>query len=368
MASIMKGSPVDTKMDKSFWALNNDLQNYCRTWHNEGTSFFYCNNPETLEPGDLADDGKFLTRNGVLGEGMVYTWHRNMTDKTIHSIILIHNPDIEPIQVTVTNIGLTNTSWGNDRNAWESYYNGGRNESVRVVPGGYASILVQDNVANGNYFGKIAKFNIVYEGTNIPGYAYFYDLAYYRDSSSAHDFAIGDKPVELGKINSRRRGVGNWYLNKLTVTQIKLTEEQPTRAVSIGGIYAQTDNFMDSFFGDDMVEIVGGSGRKDEHDTGYLYGSYGLPINMEFTIKNDTRQNKEIRIFMGCESTDVPVFARYNGEFFRTAADKEFLEKTYIRDVITLGTIAAGNSVSITFDTANLAMSAGAFFIGARLV
>lgn len=89
---------------------------------------------------------------------------------------------------------------------------------------------------------------------------------------------------------------------------------------------------------------------------------------MEFTIKNDTNQSKEIRIFMGCESTNVPVFARYNGEFFRTTADKEFLEKTYIRDVITLGTVAAGKTVGITFDTANLALSAGAFFIGARLV
>ena len=70
---------------------------------------------------------------------------------------------------------------------------------------------------------------------------------------------------------------------------------------------------------------------------------------------------------MGCESIDVPVFARYNGEFYRSTK-KETVAAGSIRDVITLGTVAAGRSESITFDTAAIAQSAGPFFIGVRLV
>lgn len=362
MANVMR-TLVDTNMP-SIFDNTQDLARYCWTSHS-GDSFFYCNNPETIDYSDLADSGKFLTRNGVLGEGSLYTWHCNNTQRTIHSVILIYNPDTVPIHVTLTNIGLTNQASGSDRTAWENYYTGGSSETVTVAPGGYASVLSQV-IPNGNVFGKIAKYNIKFEGEPGPGFAYFYDLVYYQDSSSAVDFAIGDNPGN-GLINSRRRGVGEWYQNDLSVTRIDLTEDLPARAVTIGGINAQKDNFMDSFLGDDMVEIVGGSGRPNEHDNGFLYGAYGLPIKMTFNINNETDQDREVRIFMGCENTSVPVMAFYNGEFFH-ADNGSYVAAGNVRDVITLGVIPAYRSREITFETANLAQSASPFFIGTRLV
>jgi len=364
MTSVMKGEAVDTKMAAAFWDKNNDLRQYCRVKH-DGDSFFYCNNPETLEAGDLADDGKFLTKNGVLGKGMLYTWHYNKTNKTIHSVILIYNPDTVPIRVTFTNIGLTNQSTGCDRTAWEEFYKNTRTQTVTVAPGSFASVLAQD-VPNGNLFGKIAKYDIVFEGESGPGFAYFYDLAYYRDSGNAHDFAIGDDPGN-GLINSRRRGVGDWYQNELTVTEIRLTETEPARAVTIGGIYAQKDDFMDSFFGDDMVEISGGSGREKEHDNGLLYGAYGLPIKFNFHVINNTSIAKEVRIFMGCNVAAVPVFAHFNGAFHQTDKDT-YVKSGCVRDVITLGVVPAYGSKDISFDTANLAQSASPYYVGARLL
>lgn len=365
MASLMT-TAVDTEM-KSLFNNEKDLQTICSCTRTKSESFFYCNNPETLEPGDLADDGKYLTNNKVTGSGQIYTWHRNKTNKTIHSVILIYNHNNFNITVTATNIGFTNSSGGCDRSAWESYYSGGQPETVSIPASGFKSILVQDNIKDGNVFGKIARFKIVQSNdTKIAASAYFYDLAYYKNSGNAHDFAVGDVPPQ-NKKNSRRRGVGNGFYNYLTIgtnSPIELTNSQPTRAATIGGVNAQTDNINDSFKGADMAYIEGKAG---DYSSGYLYGSYGMQMRITMNVKNNTNQAREIRIFMGCSAveTDFPVFVRYNKAFFRVTSN---VKKWSIRDVITLGIVGAGETQQVVFDTVNLAQSAAPYYIGARLV
>lgn len=331
---------------------------------------------------DLADSGKYLTYNSVTGNGQLYTWHLNDSKKTISSVILIYNHNSFPIKVALTNIGLTDLASGNDKAAWESYYNGTKSETVELPAGGYKTVLVQTGIVHGHVFGKIARFNITNKNTGALTSAFFYDLAYYLSSNSgnAHAFAPSDDPRDeissSTKRNSRRRGTGKGFYNYLTVgttsSPIVLDNVTPERAATIGGVNAQdaVKGHLDSFGGSDMVIISGGTGRvgdtvSQNNDSGYLFGSYGMQMRVTMNIKNNTSQAREIKIFMGCKSIAVPIFARYNKVFYKPTS---YVPAKSIRDVITLGKVAAGTTTSITFDTVNLAQSAAPFYIGARLV
>jgi len=379
MASLMTQIVENTST-----ALDNprDLKNgECAVVRNANETFFYCNNPEKVNFEDLADSGKYLTYNFIeKSSGQLYTWHVNTSGRSISSVILIQNHNAFPIKVSFTNIGLTNASAGSDKAAWESYYNGTKSESVEIPAQGYKSVLVQNNIPSGYVFGKIARFKITNK-SGSPASAYFYDLAYAQsqNSGNAHSFAAGDDPRDeipnSVARNSRRRGTGKGFYNYLTIgtsaKPVELSATKTARSATVGGVYAQdaVNGHSDSFNGDDMV-IIQGTGTVSDtvsqnNDSGYLFGCYGMQMRVTMTIKNSTNQAREVRVFMGCKNTAVPIFARYNKAFYKFS---NTVPKGKIRDVITLGTVAAGAVTTIEFDTVVLAQSAAPFHIGARLV
>lgn len=375
MASLMTGENQVDMSKSTFFQNTNDLQDRCSVVRTETEGFFYCNNPETVTFSDLADSGKYLTYNGVVSSGQLYTWHFNDTGKTISSVILVYNPHSFPIKVDFTNIGLTCLAGGNDRAAWESYYNGTTSETKEIPALGYMSMLVQNNIPNQYVFGKIARYSITNKNTGAAVTAFFYDLAYNlsQNAGNAHAFADSDQP-DSGK-NSRRRGIGNGFYNYLTIgtssKPVELTDTRIERAATIGGVYAQTDNINDSFYGRDMAVITGGTGDKNNsslmnNDSGYLYGCYGMQMRVTMTVKNSSSRAREIRVFLGCNvGYPFPIFARFNKQFYTS---QKLVSPQHICDVITLGTVAAGATQTVTFDTVNVAQSAAPFYIGARLV
>lgn len=386
MASLMTILSEKDKLGTAFFQNKNDLQDRCSVVRTETEGFFYSNNPEDVNPEDLADSGKYLTFNGVKSNGQLYTWHRNTSGKTISSVILVYNHNAFPIKVTFTNIGLSCLT-GNDKAAWESYYTGTKSETKEIPAQGYMSMLVQNNIPYKYNFGKIARYSITNKNTGAAATAFFYDLAYNlsQNAGNAHAFAASDDPRDetpsSTKKNSKRRGVGNGFYNYLTIgtasKPVELTDSKSERAASIGGVDAQsstypvTGNIYDSFNGKDMVIITGGTGDKNNgslqnNDSGYLYGAYGMQMRVTMTVKNSSTRAREIRIFLGCNSgCQFPVFARLDKKFY---AINNPVPDGSLRDVITLGTVAAGATQTITFDTVNLAQSAAPFYIGARLV
>lgn len=389
MASLMTTLSEKDKLGTTFFQTKNDLQDRCSVVRTETEGFFYCNNPEKVNLEDLADNGKYLTYNGVKSSGQLYTWHLNNTSKTISSVILVYNHNAFPIKVSFTNIGLTCLPSGNDKAAWESYYTGTNSETKEIPAQGYMSMLVQNNISQGYVFGKIARYSITNKNTGAAATAFFYDLAYNlsQNSGNAHAFAASDCPTDEDpgstKKNSRRRGVGNGFYNYLTIgtasKPVELTDSRSERAATIGGVNAQstvypvTGDIYDSFNGQDMAVITGGTGDKNNgslknNDSGYLYGAYGMQMRVTMTVKNSSTKAREIRIFLGCNpglDTKFPVFARFDKKFY---AINTPVTNGRLRDVITLGTVAAGATQTITFDTVNLAQSAAPFYIGARLI
>ena len=389
MASLMTTLVITNKLGTSFFQTKNDLQDRCSVARTETEGIFYCNNPEKVNLEDLADSGKYLTYNGVKSNGQLYTWHLNNTPKTISSVILVYNHNAFPIKVSFTNIGLTCLPDGNDKAAWESYYTGTKSETKEIPAQGYMSMLVQNNISKGYVFGKIARYSITNKNTGAAATAFFYDLAYNlsQNSGNAHAFAASDDPRDEDpsstKKNSRRRGVGNGFYNYLTIgtasKPVELTDSRRERAATIGGVNAQstaypiTGDIYDSFNGQDMVIITGGTGDKNNgslknNDSGYLYGSYGMQMRVTMTVKNSSNRAREIRIFFGCNpgnDNNFPVFARLDKKFYTINTP---VPDGNLRDMITLGTVAAGATQTITFDTVNLAQSAAPFYIGARLV
>ena len=196
-----------------------DLQDRCTVMRTKSETFFYCNTPEGVGNGALADSGKYLLYKGVRGSGHLYTWHQNETSSSIYSVILIYNANSFPIQVNFTNIGLTNLRDGNDSAAWQSYYTGNRSESAEIPAGGYKSMLVQSGIAANNVFGKIARFSITNKNTGATAAAFFYDLAYRlpENSGNAHAPAACDIPTDASLKNSKRRGLGDGFYNYLEI-------------------------------------------------------------------------------------------------------------------------------------------------------
>ena len=120
---ILTPNLVDTSL-KIAYPNNNDKIS-CDIDTNE--FLFYSNNPETIYEKDLADNGKWLCRETVNGNGQVYTWHENGCSTAITSIILLHNPNPFSIKVTASNIGKSNlTQWQSDILGWQDYFTAGK--------------------------------------------------------------------------------------------------------------------------------------------------------------------------------------------------------------------------------------------------
>lgn len=139
----------------------NDNQGNCAVSRNTAEKFFYSNNPEQVVANSLADNGAWLARELISGNGQVYTWHINNTGKTIHSSILLYNPNATSITISFSNIGLTNGS-GTDRAAWVNYYkNTSGTKTFTLQPQQYLSPdVLHSLVGAGNLFGKIARFSV----------------------------------------------------------------------------------------------------------------------------------------------------------------------------------------------------------------
>lgn len=333
-----------------------DNKETCSVSRNTTEKFFYSNNPEHLDSGkSLADDGFWLARELISGNGHLYTWHINKTGKSIHSNILLYNPGSSNVSITFSNIGLTNGA-GSDRSAWINYYNNtSGSKTFTLKPQQFLSPdVLQSTVANGKMFGKIARFSI------SGGSLYIYDLAY--DTNSGGATSPAPKNPEY---TSPTRGLGNGFYETMNVT-LTLTDTAATQSFSLGGDWAAQQIKDDSFSGNDLIPIVDSSKNfSSDKDASYdLYGNFGVQMRINLTIDNQCKvgtHGKRVRIFIG--KAVIP-FCRYNKQFF--AAKTDCLGNEYI-DVLYNDNMPSGKT-TVTFDMVVPATSSAPVYVGARWV
>lgn len=341
---------------------DNDNQYNCSVSRNTAETFFYSNNPETVDYGRLADSKVWLAHEKISGSGQIYTWHINTSQKTIHSDILLYNDTGSAVTITISNVGLTNGNGLSDRNAWISYYNNSTSRTYTLQSGAFLSpdVLQQSNIYNFNNFGKVARFRI--EG---PGSLYIYDLAYYTNSGAAQDPAAKQPDVI-----SPTRGLGHGFYETMYAT-LTLTDGSATQSFSLGGADAKNLYKHDSFGNQDLVSITDSSASP--HNASYnLFGNYGVQMRINLTINNQCvngNNGKYVRIFMGTRAIGdgcalIP-FCRYNSQVF-SAFTGSVPYRNYI-DVLYNNEMPFG-STTITFDMVVPAMSSAPVIVGARWV
>lgn len=344
---------------------SSDNQNNCSVSRNTNECFFYCNNPEQIVEASLADNGAWLAHELITGNGHLYTWHINTTSTVIYSDLLLYNPNSTPVTITISNVGQTNSAGGNDRKAWENYYNNtSGSQTYTLSPYEFKTILHQGPIAVNNVFGKIARFSI------SGGGLYLYELAYKNVSSSAQ------KPAPRDGSISRTRGLGNGFYETMSV-KLTLTDAAATQAFTFGGLDAANKNKNDSFRGAELIYIKDSSASYgSSYNCSYdLYGNYGVQMRINLTIDNQCRvgnNGKRVRIFMGAAGRDgYAAFCRYNKQFFTADQgtipyDKKAEKIEYI-DVLFNDNMPFGET-TVTFDVVVPAQNSAPTFIGARWV
>lgn len=337
-----------------------DNKSGCSVERNLSENFFYCNMPESVTLDGLADiisgrGGAWLAREYVTGSGQIYTWHKNVSGRTINSVLLLYNSNSTPVTVTFSNIGLTNGAGYNDRAAWEDYYNG-RNAPVTMTlqANDFKSVMLQSGIQNGNNFGKVARFKM--NGTGL----YFYDLAYASNSGTATDYAPHDEST------SRPRGLGQGFYENMTV-RLTLTDTAATQAFSLGGIYAAEQDNRDSFMGKELIHITD-SATGSSNASYDLYGCYGVQMRINLTINNQCSSTKKVRIFMGSYDDDTGgyAFCRFNKQFYKAYTPLIIGPYEYV-DVLYDDALPRGES-TVTFDYVVPATASAPSIIGARWV
>jgi len=339
---------------------NADNSSTCSVSRNTTEKFFYSNNPEQVVAESLADNGSWLAREVINGNGHLYTWHINNTGKTIHSNILLYNPGSSDVTITFSNVGLTNGQ-NSDRNAWINYYNNQSGDKTYTLRSQQflSPDILQSVVMNNKLFGKLARFSI--KGGNL----YIYDIAYVSDSGGAQ------KPAPRDNSISRTRGLGQGFYETMNVT-LTLTDRAATQSFSLGGINGAANNKNDSFKGNDLIYITDSS--TSPNLSHYLYGNYGVQMRINLTIDNQCKlgnNGKKVRVFMGTWVSAgngggfVP-FCRYDKKFY-SAITGNAGAQTYV-DVLYNDAMPTGKS-TVTFDMiVPAAISTAPVIVGARWV
>ncbi|WP_146767209.1 hypothetical protein [Paenibacillus sp. YN15] len=314
------------------------------TVYQGGGYLFYCDNPEKILSKHLADAGKYLNQNSVIGAGQVYLWHENGTPGTITHCLLIYNPNNYSITVSSSNYGLTNGKGLSDTQAWANYF-AGHSKSIQIGPYGWATLFSQ-NVNPGHNVGIVARTNITNSSTGAATSAVFYDLAYVSNSSGATGFSDPDG-------TGRPRGVGSAFYLTLDLDTIA-----PTTTDGIAYGMASGDSY-DIFGMNDLVWVSG-------ENSGYILGNYGIQHSITMKVKNSFSQAKNFYIYFGTNVTSAFAFPVVNMSGYTNQA--VWINGGKYVDLIQTGEISPGATVTVSFFMVIGAISSTAWFIGARPV
>ncbi|MEC0208640.1 hypothetical protein P4H70_06715 [Paenibacillus ehimensis] len=313
-----------------------------------GGWFFYSNNPESVYYWHLADQGKWLNRASVRGEGQVYTWHHNSTGFQISTCILIYNPNSYDIVVSSYAHGTTKKYGAQpDSDAWINFWNTS-SPIYEIVPANGYKAIFQRTIEAEEVFGVIARLNITSTNGNAAE-AVLFDLIYSANSSGATSAANPDG-------TSRPRGIG--------ATGYWLTTQFDTLTpVDQNGQYYTLGAFRDTFGGADVPYINDPSGQAPNH----ALGNYGQQINISLPIYNNQSWGRTYRIFVGSTGGNLfPCFYYQGGGYKLNNGGWGNIEHHHILDILEQY-VGAHSTETVSFQMVVPAVSSTPLVVGARL-
>lgn len=321
---------------------------------------FYSNNPESVFYKDFADSGKYFCRETVKGNGQIYTWHRNEYEGTITSLILMYNPNDFDIELNFTNIGTTiDVNWVSDVYAWRDYLTAANNPvKITLHPYEYANIFSRQIPAHCN-FGVISRVSIADKQGN-PAAVTFFDLAYVDEAKSGNATEPAQASV-TGAKSDPHRGVGAGFYETFTLNlSMSSAEQDKAKVVSFGkDKTTDTSNDGDSFDGKDLIQMTDSSGQIKVKG---LAGNYGVQMDVRLNFTNNTGSVGNFKVVMSSSGGAIYPFVSLDGVF--AYPGRRINTAKNLMEMIDLGTIENGKSVSVNFFTALTAVSTAPFIIG----
>lgn len=342
MATLLKNQPAIPR------TLSPTTTGSGSVYINPNEFLFYSNDPETFHEDDLADNGKFLCRENVSGNGQIYVWHHNATNMVINHTILVYNANNFDVTVEASNYGLTNTTNTAlpDTVAWQSYYNGQATQ-INVAAKGYANLFPRW-IGNGNNFGIVARVNIYQRGNkSVAAGVTMFDLVYDTNSGGGTNYASPDDP-------KRRRGKGGGYYCTMT-----LPRTAPINSTGIGYSYGASAN---TFFKGQELSYIQDSGNQG---SGILEGGFGMQFNITIPVYNATGISQKFRIFMGSRGGHFIPFVNFNGDIATSQTITDGSGMKYM-DVIETDILAPNQVRNYTFSTVIPALSDTPYMVGVR--
>ena len=249
-----------TKFDNPFWATNDNfgqIQKSGLTYTRyRDQTLVYCNNPETITPNLLGDNGYFINKATITtSEALLYVSCNSGCSTTTKLAVRIYNPNSNDVTVTKVNSGFNySNNWSPQIKTYENFFTD-INE-YHLIHGGQSVWIDVENVGRKARFEALMKYSIsggsivmaVYLCTNTtsvtidPSAPPISSTEY---SGTADAFYItGNHTIESKDLFDRKNHNSIFY----GITQYKFsgnkTEDNPIRLVQGGTAGEDTDKYQ----------------------------------------------------------------------------------------------------------------------------
>lgn len=327
----------EVKMGTGWTYCNNAVNTGVGQATKSGGFLIYSNSPEKVTSTELADDGKWLCREQVSGNGRIATWHTNGSGASFTNAILLYNPNNVAITVSISK--LQQTTNYNDAAKSLSYMEGiGTSKTFSNIPAYGYQVLASMSISSG------ANFGMIMDVTNSSGKSiYIYDLAYTSNSGGATAGAIrqGTKvrgkcsnnttTIDLGTITYAGSPVGKRLFSNGDTRCLTLTDSSSNPAVSL-----------------------------------ILNGNYGTVTTFKLKVVNSSGSTKQLRVGFGSAGTGLFYAAKMSYNNQDSAQYGDWIPQEEVRGAIDLGSMTDGASKEFYFDfmVTSMASTPAVFIVG----
>jgi len=304
-----------------------------------GNFIFFSNCPETVTTAHLGDSGKWLGKiAGCSNYGMIYSWHKNTTGKTILSFIRVRNTGATSITVRFRSAG-----WGTnklnpagDAEAWKAYFSNTAMSSITIAAGKENDLFAQ-TVANNACFGIVSPIEISGGTAEI--------------SEIAHSGVLPALSAYAAKEAGFIRGKGGSYRLTLKIENLVLTDTIKQAGATIGA------NSSNSFKGLDVISLSDPGAASGDN-----VGDYGMHLVVELTVTNSSSNSISPIVILGSRGGLLHTAVKLGASVVTCTNIAAY---KYV-EVISIGSLAKNASGTVIFNTCVAAMSSTPVVIGVK--
>ncbi|QUI21017.1 hypothetical protein HZI73_01330 [Vallitalea pronyensis] len=154
------------------------------SYSKQSGTFLYCNNPEFINEGDLADNGSIIYEELIPpGDAQAIFEHLNCTNQIFKYGVQVYNPNSTTLTVKVKRKGDSTSGW-NGAPAWYEFYNDTSIENITIPSGRSKWIYISNSVSHANVVSGVIEFNV--NNYAIVNFYAFRNISYAEDGSARY--------------------------------------------------------------------------------------------------------------------------------------------------------------------------------------